>query len=55
MATKAGAMDYIIKSELGIKRVPRSLHSVVNVDKAHKFIRNRRYEILCESGIGRNW
>jgi CheY-like chemotaxis protein len=30
MATKAGAMDYIIKSELGIKRVPRSLHSVVN-------------------------
>ena len=30
MATKAGAMDYIIKSELGIKRVARSLHGVVN-------------------------
>jgi hypothetical protein len=30
MATKAGAMDYIIKSESGIKRIPRSLHGVVN-------------------------
>ena len=30
MATKAGAMDYIIKSKLGVKRVPRSLHGVTN-------------------------
>ncbi|MDQ6863658.1 MAG: response regulator, partial [Thermoproteota archaeon] len=30
MATKAGAMDYIIKNELGTRRIPRSLHGITN-------------------------
>src|SRR5205085_4634612 len=30
IATKAGAMDYIIKNELGTRRIPRSLHGITN-------------------------